>query len=217
MARLTQRYAHGVSTTALIGDTIGVHFDKSAERWPDRPALIVRQQNVRWTYGELEERVDAFAAGLLALGLAPGDRIGIWSPNNAEWVITQFATAKAGLILVNINPACRTYELQYALNKVGCKALVTAERFKTSDYLGMLRELMPEIEGAEAGEVRAKRVPALSTLIRIGGGETPGFVRFHDVLGLGGEGDLKVVAELLPKPLVAEAFNIPFSRRTSAR
>ena len=88
----------------LIGDTIGVYFDKSAARWPDRPALIVRQQNVRWTYGELKERVDAFAAGLLALGLAPGDRIGIWSPNNAEWVITQFATAKAGLILVTSTP-----------------------------------------------------------------------------------------------------------------
>ena len=152
MAKLTRSYAHGVSSTPLIGDTIGVHFDKSAERWSDRPALIVRQQNVRWTYRELQERVDAFAAGLLALGLAPGDRIGIWSPNNAEWVITQFATAKAGLILVNINPAYRVYELEYALNKVGCKALITAERFKASDYLGMLRELMPEIAGAAPGD-----------------------------------------------------------------
>ena len=84
MASLTQSYAHGVSSIPLIGDTIGVYFDKSAARWPDRPALIVRQQNVRWTYSELQERVDAFAAGLLALGLAPGDRIGIWSPNNSE-------------------------------------------------------------------------------------------------------------------------------------
>src|SRR3981189_1525912 len=146
MAMLTQSYVHGVSSTPLIGDTIGTYFDKAAERWPDRPALIVRQPNVRWTYGQLKERVDALAGGFLALGLAPGDRIGIWSPNNAEWVITQFATAKAGLILVNINPAYRTYELEHALNKVGCKALITAERFKTSDYLGMLRELMPEIE-----------------------------------------------------------------------
>src|SRR6201987_1178936 len=160
MARITQSYAHGVSSTPLIGDTIGVYFDKSAERWPDRPALIVRQQNVRWTYSALQERVDAFAAGLLALGLAPGDRIGIWSPNNAEWVIIQFATAKAGLVMVNINPAYRIYELEYALNKVGCKALITAERFKASDYLGMLRELMPEIEGAAPGHVRAQRVPA---------------------------------------------------------
>ena len=215
MPRLTQSYAHGVSSTPLIGDTIGVHFDKSAERWPDHPALIVRQQNVRWTYRELQERVDAFAAGLLTLGLAPGDRIGIWSPNNAEWVITQFATAKAGLILVNINPAYRTYELEYALNKVGCKALITAERFKTSDYLGMLRELMPEIEGAAPGEVRAKRVPALTTLIRIDGGETPGYVRFDDVLGMDGERHRRMLAELQPKLQFDDAINIQFTSGTT--
>ena len=215
MPRLTQSYAHGVSSTPLIGDTIGVHFDKSAERWPDRPALIVRKQNVRWTYRELKEQVDAFAAGLLALGLAPGDRIGIWSPNNAEWVITQFATAKAGLILVNINPAYRTYELEYALNKVGCKALITAERFKTSDYLGMLRELMPEIEGAAPGEVRAKRVPTLTTLIRIDGGETPGYVRFDDVLGMGGERHRRMLAELQPKLQFDDAINIQFTSGTT--
>ncbi|HEX8808572.1 MAG TPA: AMP-binding protein [Xanthobacteraceae bacterium] len=215
MARLTQSYAHGVSSTPLIGDTIGVYFDKSAERWPDRPALIVRQQNVRWTYRELKERVDAFAAGLLALGLAPGDRIGIWSPNNAEWVITQFATAKAGLIMVNINPAYRIYELEYALNKVGCKALITAERFKTSDYLGILRELMPEIERAAAGEVRAKHVPALSTLIRIGGGETPGYFRFDDVLGMGGDRHRKMLAELQPKLQFDDAINIQFTSGTT--
>ena len=215
MASLTQSYAHGVSSIPLIGDTIGVYFDKSAARWPDRPALIVRQQNVRWTYSELQERVDAFAAGLLALGLAPGDRIGIWSPNNAEWVITQFATAKAGLIMVNINPAYRIYELEYALNKVGCKALITAERFKTSDYLGILRELMPEIEGAAPGEVRAKHVPALSTLIRIGGGETPGYFRFDDVLGMGSDRHRKLLAELQPKLQFDDAINIQFTSGTT--
>jgi fatty-acyl-CoA synthase len=215
MARLTRSYAHGTSNTPLIGDTIGVFFDKSAERWPDRPALIVRQQNVRWTYNELKTRVDAFAAGLLALGLAPGDRIGIWSPNNAEWVITQFATAKAGLILVNINPAYRTYELEYALNKVGCSALITAERFKSSDYLGTLRELMPEIEGAAPGEVRAERVPALSTLISIGGGETPGYVRFDDVLGMGGDRHREMLADLQPKLQFDDAINIQFTSGTT--
>jgi fatty-acyl-CoA synthase len=204
-----------MSNTPLIGDTIGVFFDKSAERWPDRPALIVRQQNVRWTYNELKTRVDAFAAGLLALGLAPGDRIGIWSPNNAEWVITQFATAKAGLILVNINPAYRTYELEYALNKVGCSALITAERFKSSDYLGTLRELMPEIEGAAPGEVRAERVPALSTLISIGGGETPGYVRFDDVLGMGGDLHREMLADLQPKLQFDDAINIQFTSGTT--
>src|SRR6202161_2294541 len=147
MSKLTQSYVHGVSMTPLIGETIGVHFDKVAARFADRDALIVRQQNIRWTYGELKEKTDALAAGLLALGLSPGDRVGIWSPNNAEWVVTQFATAKAGLILVNINPAYRLSELEYALNKVGCRALVTATRFKTSDYIGMVNTLAPELAG----------------------------------------------------------------------
>lgn len=115
----------------------------------------MRHEDVRCAYRELNDHVDAFAAGLLALGLSPGDRTGIWSPNNAEWVVTQFATAKAGLILVNINPAYRAFELEYALNKVGCKALITADRFKTSDYVGMLRELMPEMAGSKPGALRA--------------------------------------------------------------
>ncbi len=215
MVKLTQSYVHGASTVPLIGETIGVYFDQAARRWRDRPALIVRQQNIRWTYGELQERVDALAAGLLALGLSPGDRIGIWSPNNAEWVITQFATAKAGLVMVNINPAYRVYELEYALNKVGCKALITAERFKTSDYLGMLRELMPEIERSTPGQVRAKRVPALATLIRIGAGETPGYFRFDDVLAKGGDRHRTMLAELQPKLQFDDAINIQFTSGTT--
>ena len=124
---IEQSYVHGASDMPLIGETIGAHFDAACARWADRPALIVRQQDVRWSYRRAGREVDAFAAGLLALGSQPGDRIGIWSPNNAEWVVTQFATAKAGLILVNINPAYRLAELEYALNKVGCRALITAD------------------------------------------------------------------------------------------
>jgi fatty-acyl-CoA synthase len=105
-------YVHGASDVPLIGETVGAHFDRVAARWPERTALVVREQGVRWSYAELKERVDAFAAGLLALGLEPGDRVGIWSPNNAEWLVTQFGTAKAGLVLVNINPAYRTHELE---------------------------------------------------------------------------------------------------------
>src|SRR6185312_9971160 len=148
-------YAHGTTSVPLIGETIGANFDRAVARWGERPALVVRHQGVRWTYRELGERVDAFAAGLIALGLEPGERVGIWSPNNAEWVITQFATAKAGLILVNVNPAYRLAEADYALNKVECRALITADSFKTSDYVGMLRELMPEIGRAAPGELRA--------------------------------------------------------------
>src|SRR5580658_8624536 len=163
MARLTQSYVHGASDVPLIGATIGAYFDAAAARWRERDALIVRQQNIRWTYGELERRVDDFAAGLLALGLVPGDRIGIWSPNNAEWVVTQFATAKAGLILVNINPAYRLSELEYALNKVGCTALITATAFKTSDYVGMLNTLAPELRHARPAHLDAAKLPSLRT------------------------------------------------------
>src|SRR5215813_6548988 len=107
MPKLTESYVRGATDVPLIADTIGVHFDKVVAQWPEQEALVVRQQKIRWTYCELKERVDQFAAGLIALGLEPGDRLGIWSPNNAEWVVTQFAAAKAGLILVNINPAYR--------------------------------------------------------------------------------------------------------------
>src|SRR5277367_2361572 len=160
-------YVHGANRTPFIGDTIGVHFDRIVERFGERDALIVRHQEIRWTYRELQERVDAFAAGLLALGLKRGDRIGVWSPNNAEWVITQFATAKAGLILVNINPAYRLTELEYALNKVGCKALVTATSFKTSDYIGMINTLAPELATAHPGELRSAKLSALRAVIQI--------------------------------------------------
>ncbi len=215
MARLTQSYVHGASEVPLIGETIGVHFDKAAARWPQRDALVVRHQNIRWSYAELQRRVDAFAAGLLALGLAPGDRVGIWSPNNSEWVITQFATAKAGLILVNINPAYRLSEVEYALNKVECKALVTADSFKTSDYVGMLRELAPEIDRSTPGRLQAKRLPSLTTLIRIGAGEKRGFFRFDDVLGMGGERHRAQLAELAPKLQFDDPINIQFTSGTT--
>jgi fatty-acyl-CoA synthase len=211
MAKLTQSYVHGAATTPLIGDTIGVHFDAAAERWHDRTALIARHQNIRWSYGELKARVDAFAAGLLALGLAPGDRVGIWSPNNSEWVITQFATAKAGLILVNINPAYRLSELDYVLNKVGCKALVSAAGFKTSDYVGMLRELAPEIDISIPGKLQAKRLPALSTLIRIGDGEARGFLRFEEVLASGSDRHRAEIAELRKNLQFDDPINIQFT------
>jgi fatty-acyl-CoA synthase len=215
MAKLTHSYASGVSSLPLIGDTIGVHFDKASQRWAGRDALIVRQQNVRWSYGELKAKVDALAAGLLALGLTPGDRVGIWSPNNAEWVITQFATAKAGLILVNVNPAYRLSELDYALNKVGCKALITSDAFKTSDYVGMLRELAPEIDRSTPGKLQAKRLPHLTTLIRIGADEKRGFLRFDDVLGMGSDRHRDRLAELVPKLQFDDPVNIQFTSGTT--
>src|ERR1700729_2472386 len=167
MAALKQSYVNGASEVPLIGETIGQFFDAVSDKHADRPALVVRHQKVRLTYGELRHEVDKLAAGLLTLGLQPGDRIGIWSPNNSEWVFTQFATAKAGLILVNINPAYRTVELEFALNKVGCKGLILSAGFKGNDYLATLRALAPEIDGASPGRLMASRMPTLKIVIRL--------------------------------------------------
>ena len=178
-------YVHGATDVPLLGETLGQNLDRTAARFGDRPALIVRDQGVRWTYAELAQRAEGFAAGLLALGLRRGDRVGIWSLNCAEWVVVQFATAKAGLILVNINPAYRPVELEYALNAVGCRALITATRFKSSDYIGMLAALAPELAQAAPGELRAARLPELRTVVQIGG-RSPGTIAFEDVAALGG-------------------------------
>ena len=154
-------YDHGTSEAKLIGETIGAAFDRTVARYPDRDALIVRHQDVRWTWAELGARVDALAAGLLAIGLVPGDRIGIWAPNCSEWTLMQFASAKAGLILVNINPAYRRAELEYALNKVECKALVLAPALKTSDYLAIVQDLAPELASAALETMRLGALPPL--------------------------------------------------------
>ena len=208
-------YVHGASDAPFIGDTIGVHFDRIVERFGERDALIVRHQQVRWTYRELKDRVDAYAAGLLALGLRRGDRIGIWSPNNAEWVITQFATAKAGLILVNINPAYRLTELEYALNKAGCVALITASQFKSSDYLAMLRELAPELRTAAPGNLRASRLPELRLVITIHAGEAHGMVRFEDVSGLARDVERHRLAALAEELQFDDPINIQFTSGTT--
>ncbi|MFL5281115.1 MAG: AMP-binding protein [Rhodopila sp.] len=207
-------YAHGASDQPMLGDTIGVHFDRTVARWGDRPGLIVRQQDINWTWAELAERVEAFAAGLVAIGLKPGDRIGIWSPNNAEWVITQFATAKAGLILVNINPAYRLSELEYALNKVGCKALVTATQFKTSDYIGMINTLAPELAISHPGELHAARLPSLRAVIQIGG-DDPGTFAFEKLAHQGRESDRQRLRELAPQLQFDDPINIQFTSGTT--
>ena len=215
MPKLTQSYVHGVSSTPLIGATIGKFFDEAAARWAKELALVVRHDRVRWTYAELKQRVDDLAAGLVALGLEPGERIGIWSPNNAAWVVTQFATAKAGLILVNINPAYRLTEVEYALNKVGCRALITAASFKSSDYVGMLKTLAPEIGRASPGALESTRLPSLRTLIRIGAGAERGFLGFDEVMGMGGTREREALAALAPKLQFDDAINIQFTSGTT--
>ncbi len=208
-------YVHGASTTPLLGATVGTAFDRTVARWPDRPALVVRSQNVRWSWRELAERVEALAAGLVALGLAPGDRVGIWSPNNAEWLLTQFATAQAGLILVNINPAYRLTELEFALNKVGCRALIAATAFKSSDYIGMLNTLMPELAGAAPNRLEAASVPSLHCVIQIGPQTAPGCLGFDEVLSDAGESQRARLREIGPTLQFDDAINIQFTSGTT--
>ena len=142
-------YVHGPSLTPLIGETIGANFDRIVVSDPEREALVVRDQDVRWTYAELGARVDRLARAFVATGLRPGDRMGIWAPNCAEWVLVQYASAKAGVILVNINPAYRTSELEYVLNQSGCRVLIAARAFKSSDYVEMVEEVAPRCEALE--------------------------------------------------------------------
>ena len=145
MTVISDSYVCGISDAPLLGETIGRSLDKAVARWGDREALVSPSHDVRWTWTEFAERVDALAAGFLALGLQRGERIGIWSLNRPEWTLTQFAAAKAGLILVTINPAYRLTELEFALHKVGCAAIVTATAFKTSNYMEMINTLVPEL------------------------------------------------------------------------
>ena len=212
---LTQSYAHGASIKPLLGETLGVNFDLAAEKWGDNDALIVRHQGIRWTYNDLKREVDAFAAGLLALGLEPGDRIGIWSPNNSEWVVTQYATAKVGLILVNINPAYRVAELEYALNKVTCKALILATQFKSSDYLGMLKELAPEIPLSKPGSLNSERLPNLKIVIKIGGDEEKGFFDFQEIGGIASKKDNDRINDLVNALQFDDPINIQFTSGTT--
>ena len=211
----TDFIARGPHHPPLREDTIGQALDEAARRWGDREALVSVHQGIRWTYAELKARAEALAGGLLALGLAPGDRIGIWSPNKAEWALTQFAAAKAGLILVTINPAYRLSEVEYTLNKVGVRVLVCAESFKTSAYADMIAELAPEIARSTPGALSAARLPHLKAVIKIGGGARPGWLEFGAVAALGGPAEAERLARIAPTLDRRDPINIQFTSGTT--
>jgi fatty-acyl-CoA synthase len=215
MTELTQSYYCGASNTQIIYQTIGRYFDHICSRFPEGEALVVRHQQVRWTYRQLQTEVNRLATGLLALGIAPGDRVGIWGANSYEWAMVQYATAKIGAIMVCINPAYRLYELEYALNKVSCKAIVCAERFKTSDYLGMLQELAPELNSCAPGELRAARLPALHMVIRMGADNTPGMLNFAAVCSLGSAAHSRQLDALKAQLRPDDSINIQFTSGTT--
>ena len=142
-------YLHGASATPLLGETIGDNLRRSVERWPDRDALVVRSQDFRASYRELWDLTTRLARALLARGIAKGDRVGIWAPNRYEWVVTQYATARIGAILVNVNPAYRAHELRHAVNQSGLRLLLHARRFRSTDYgaiLDSVRSRCPALE-----------------------------------------------------------------------
>jgi fatty-acyl-CoA synthase len=208
-------YVHGAHAVPLIGETIGAYLHAIAARFGASEALVIPHQDVRWTYREFNERVTRLAAGLLSLGLQPGDRIGIWSQNRAEWVLTQFATARAGLIMVNINPAYRRSELEYVLDKVQCSALILAPSFKSSDYLAILQDVVPELGKARPGDLQSARLPHLRHVIRLGADQTPGMLNFDALSQAPGAGDLARLAEIEATLQFDDAVNIQFTSGTT--
>ena len=215
MNPLTRSYYSGASDAQIIYETIGSYFDKIANLHSTNSALVVRHQGVNWTYGELQARVDQLAMGLIHLGIEPGDRVGIWGPNSSEWVLVQLATAKIGAIMVCINPAYRLYELEYALNKVECKTLITDVSFKTSDYLGMINTLAPELESSHPGQLEAKKLPYLKHVIRMGSDNTPGMYNFDAVCAAGTDDDQATMDALQGRLQPDDAINIQFTSGTT--
>jgi fatty-acyl-CoA synthase len=207
-------FVRGATDVPLTEATIGQFLRDTALSFPDRPAVVFRDQGVRWTWKEFDERVDRLAAGLLSLGIVKGDRVGIWSPNRFEWLLTQFATARIGAVLVNINPAYRVSELEYALRKVGCKALVTAEQFKKSNYISMLLDIAPELATQQAGELQCARLPELRTVISVGDPDIQGVLPFSVVM-LKGEAKLRAEEQTTIVLSAHDPINIQFTSGTT--
>jgi fatty-acyl-CoA synthase len=212
---LTQSEYHGVTSTTLTDKTIGQYFDDIASAYPDNLAVVVHHQQIRWNYREFQAKVDALATGLLTLGIQPGDRVGIWSPNNIEWCLTQFATAKIGAIMVCINPAYRPEELEYSLSNVGCRAVICADKFKSSDYLQMLNELLPELSTSTAGKLTTLALPELEYVIRMGTDRTPGMLNFNDLLLEVNDEAQHVLATIADSLDTHDAINIQFTSGTT--
>ncbi len=209
-------YLSGTSDTPLEGQTIGDCFDETVARFPERDALISRHQGLRYRWRELQLEVDRAARALMALGVAKGDRVGIWSPNCAEWTITQFATAKLGAILVNINPSYRTHELEYALRQSGTSALILQGRFRTSDYVAMLAELVPELLEATPDTLHSRTLPDLERVICLDGARAlPGMLSWETLLPRGDEVGAERLAERQASLEFDEPINIQYTSGTT--
>jgi len=209
-------YSFGVSSEPLLGATIGQLLQQRASEHPDREAFVSVHQNVRLTFDQLLLKSDALAAGLVALGVERGDRVGIWAPNCIEWILVQYATARAGIILVNINPAYQASELDFALKKVGIKVLVMAEHFKTQDYYSLLLRVCPELNQIKDGEsLHSKSLPDLKRVVMISDKKFAGTLRFKDVMEMGTRSDLDYIHNLQDKLQFDDPVNIQFTSGTT--
>ncbi|NNG76747.1 AMP-binding protein [Acinetobacter sp. ANC 4277] len=215
MTQVRLSYAYGTSSQPLLGMTIGEKFDQACQQYAEQDAVVSVHQNVRLSYKQLQDQVNAFACSLLQLGLEKGDRIAIWSPNCVEWTITQFAAFKAGMILVNLNPAYKSSELEYVLNKVSCKALVIAPQFKSSNYQDILTKIAPEITESTDKKLSAKRLPHLKHIIKIDHEQHSGIHRFADLLSEPTAAQLDKLQAIAADLQFDETINIQFTSGTT--
>src|SRR5436190_12288679 len=182
---MSASYIHGTSDGPLLGETIGNYLDQIAARFPNHEALVSTFEHQRFTYSQFLQEVNRVARGLMGLGVQKGDRVGMWSTNCVAWVLAQFATAKIGAILVNINPANRTYELEYALHQSKCNVLISGERFKETEYPPMLDEIIPDLPSADPrNDLHSEKLPHLKRIIFLGTQNQPGMMLWQDLLSL---------------------------------
>ncbi len=208
---------HGASYPPLLNCTIGDLLSQTVQKHGERDAFVFLEHSVRWSWRQFGAEVNRLAAGLLCLGIAAGDRVGIWSANRSEWVLVQFATAQIGAILVNINPSYRASELEYVLNKVSVKALFCATGLKSTDYLAMLEELAPELVHAELGKLSAKRLPALRCIAQFGAHKQAGMYNFNDVLRMAGPAQARFACDMSQRLDAKEPINIQFTSGTTGQ
>jgi fatty-acyl-CoA synthase len=208
-------FVSGISEAPLLYRTVDGVLEAAVGAGPERAALVVPFQSVRFTFAELDREVERVARGMVACGLEPGERIGIWAPNCAEWILTMFGAARAGLILVNINPAYRGTELELALRQVGCRALVFAPRFKTSDYADMLRSLIPELASAAPGRLVCAGFPELRLLVQLGTEPLGGTLSFNELKAAGHDLDAAALASIEAQLDADQVFNIQFTSGTT--
>jgi len=208
-------YASGPADKALLGTPIPKLFDQIVAQHGDREAVVSIHQDVRLTYAELADRVNKLAKAFIAAGFEKGDRVGIWSPNNVEWLTTQYATAKAGIILVTINPAYRVHELAYVLEQSGCKGLVMQNQFKTSDYEGMISELCPDLAECSAGALNSEQFPNLKVVISVTSSDLTGIYDWTDFLGLASNKSDEELSVRQSNQDMDDAINIQYTSGTT--